>query len=651
MELEQQHGFRSSFNFVPEGEYVVSAELRGALRNNGFEVGVHDLHHDGMLFRDRQQFAVNAARINKHLNDWGAVGFRSGFTLHNLEWLHDLNVSYDASTFDTDPFEPQPQGQNTIFPFWVSAPRQAHDTLSPHSARRRGYVELPYTLPQDSTLFLILGERRSDIWIRKLDWIAEHGGMALLNVHPDYLGFNGEPHSLRTYPARLYEEFLQHVRARYGNAMWHPLPREMASYAANLKPPAPRKPRRICMVTYSHYCSDARVMRYAEALGERGDSVEVLSLQGAGETLRHENIGNVRVHRLQEREGRAGTTRLSYAFSIFQFLIRSSLWIARQHNRKPFDLLHIHNMPDFLVFAGAYARLRGAKTILDIHDILPEFYVSKFSANDGSIGTKLLKWVEKAAAQQSDHVIISNHLWRSKYATRTGTGDKCTVFVNYVDTRIFYSRPRTRSDDRIILIFPGGFYWHQGLDIAIRAFQRIADRVPQAELHLYGDGNMKDSLMSLSRELRLDRRILFFGRIPVHEIAGVMANADIGVVPKRADSFGNEAYSTKIMEFMSIGLPVVASSTKIDRYYFDDSIVRFFKSGDVEAMADAILDVLADQKKRQEMVRRASAHAQRNNWESLKSDYVSLVESLCIHGNGAARRSEPSKTNASTTCD
>ena len=111
--------------------------------------------------------------------------------ISNLKWIKDLAIGYDSSTFDSDPFEPQPDGVNTIFPFWVPAPgslnvqRSSTSDLrlpTSHDDPRGGYIELPYTLPQDSTLFLVLREKTIEIWKRKLDWIAEHGGMALVNV-------------------------------------------------------------------------------------------------------------------------------------------------------------------------------------------------------------------------------------------------------------------------------------------------------------------------------------------------------------------------------------------------------------------------------------------------------------------------------------
>src|SRR5579859_4483237 len=170
MELERSLGFRSSFNFIPEGEYRVGSELREEMLRHGFEVGVHDLRHDGKLYWWREDFSENARSINHYLQDWGACGFRSGFMLHDRDCLNGLDIQYDASTFDTDPFEPQPDGVNTIFPFWKQGRNGG------------GYVELPYTMPQDSTLFLLFGEQNPDIWLRKLNWVAGHGGMAMVVV-------------------------------------------------------------------------------------------------------------------------------------------------------------------------------------------------------------------------------------------------------------------------------------------------------------------------------------------------------------------------------------------------------------------------------------------------------------------------------------
>jgi hypothetical protein len=218
--LEAKHGFRSSFNFIPEGTYRVSSGLRKDLISDGFEVGVHDLVHDGSLFKTRDGFAKAAGNINKYLREWDAVGFRAGFMFHNLEWIKDLNVEYDASTFDVDPFEAQPDGMGTIFPFWVP------------KGGKSGYVELPYTLAQDSTVFLILREKTIRYWKTKVDWVAKNGGMVLLNLHPDYVAFESSRNGngVSEFASGLYAELLAYIRDKYTGAYWHALPREVARY-------------------------------------------------------------------------------------------------------------------------------------------------------------------------------------------------------------------------------------------------------------------------------------------------------------------------------------------------------------------------------------------------------------------------------------
>jgi hypothetical protein len=216
--LDESHGLRSSFNFIAKA-YDVSPELKHSLLQKGFEVGVHGLYHDGNLFRSRKKFRNQASEINYYLQKWGSVGFRTPCMYHNLEWISDLHIDYDSSTFDTDPFEPQPDGVGTIFPFWVR-----------NSSASRGYVELPYTLPQDFTLFILMKERSIDIWKKKLDWIVENGGMALSITHPDYMNWKNDKCETDEYPIEFYEEFLDYIKSKYAGHYWNPLPREMARF-------------------------------------------------------------------------------------------------------------------------------------------------------------------------------------------------------------------------------------------------------------------------------------------------------------------------------------------------------------------------------------------------------------------------------------
>lgn len=218
MQIEKDLGFRSGFFFVPEA-YGNSMALHHELLDSGFEIGVHGLNHDGKLYQSLKTFNKRAARINDYIASWNATGFRSPCMHHNLKWLMQLNVTYDASTYDTDPFEPQGGGMATIYPFIV------RDDQSD-----RSYVELPYTLPQDHLLFVMMKENNIDIWKKKIDWIVDKGGMILVNTHPDYISLNGNSPERDTYPSQLYINFLKYLKTTYEGQYWHALPIEMATF-------------------------------------------------------------------------------------------------------------------------------------------------------------------------------------------------------------------------------------------------------------------------------------------------------------------------------------------------------------------------------------------------------------------------------------
>ena len=271
------------------------------------------------------------------------------------------------------------------------------------------------------------------------------------------------------------------------------------------------------------------------------------------------------------------------------------------------------------------------------------FARNKFDATPGNLYIALLKFIEKASAAFVDYVIVSNHLWYDKLLSRSVPKEKCSVFLNHVDPALFYRRERTRTDDKIIVIFPGSFQWHQGLDIAIEAFALVQKRVDNCEFHIYGGGDEKTELVALTQKLGLNGKVKIFNSAPLETIADLISNADLGVVPKRADSFGNEAYSTKIMEFMSQGVPVVVSRTKIDNFYFDNSVVRFFTSGDVEALADAMCDVIGNPELRQKLVEGGYRYVDLHSWDRRKHEYLNLVDTLStqIFASASSQAIEP----------
>jgi peptidoglycan/xylan/chitin deacetylase (PgdA/CDA1 family) len=202
LEVERRHGMVSSWNLVAE-DYPIDPEVVATIRDAGGEIGLHGLTHDGRLFESRRSFERQLPRIRERVRAWGVEGFRSPSTLRNAAWMAELPVAYDSSFPDTDPFEPHPGGCCSILPFFLGP-----------------VVELPMTLVQDHTLFEILRERDIAVWRRKAEWIAHHGGLVTVLVHPDYM--------LSRERLLRYEELLGFLRCLPGG--WHALPRDVARW-------------------------------------------------------------------------------------------------------------------------------------------------------------------------------------------------------------------------------------------------------------------------------------------------------------------------------------------------------------------------------------------------------------------------------------
>jgi glycosyltransferase involved in cell wall biosynthesis len=385
---------------------------------------------------------------------------------------------------------------------------------------------------------------------------------------------------------------------------------------------------RVCHLAYTFYESDNRLMRYAEPIAQAGNDVDVIALRRAGQAWSAVTSG-VRVFRIQRRTINEKSTN-AYLLKLVWFFVKSAVVLTLLQLRRRYDIVHVHNVPDFLVFATFAPKLMGARIILDIHDILPELYASKFGAAKDSLVFRSLLAVERKSCRFADHVIVANHLWYEKLIRRSLASDKCTAIMNYPDLTLF--RPLRlgcrRGEGKFVILYPGSLNQHQGVDIAIKAFALVRNAMPGAEFHIYGEGPARPSLEHLTRELGLEGRVKLRDQVPLSEIPQLMASADVGVVPKRADGFGNEAFSTKVLEFMACGVPVVVSRTEVDAYYFDDSLVRFFESGHTADLGAALLWVYEHRTEHDAWIRNARDYAVRYSWQSRAVDYYALFDGL-----------------------
>lgn len=386
-----------------------------------------------------------------------------------------------------------------------------------------------------------------------------------------------------------------------------------------------------CSIAYTFYEIDYRVRRYAEALVGAGNRVDVIALD-SDDKNRCETLNGVNISHLQKRKFNE-KSRFSYLFNILKFFIKGSIILLLKHLKYRYKIIHIHNVPDFLVFMAVIPKFLGAKIILDIHDILPEFYCQKFDMRFDSFLTNSLLHVEKLSVRFADHVIVANDLWRRKIIYRDKIlPQKCTALLNYPKLEFFEGFQDKSKKDGLKIIYPGHLSYHHGIDIAIKAIDTVKKQVPSVKLDIYASSWIRDYrqfLVNLIDDLKLQDNITFCDPVKVEELAKIYEDVSMGIVPKRAGIFASEAFSSKIFDFMAAGLPIIASKTKIDEYYFNDSMMMFFEPENSDDLARCIIELYNNPEKRKSLSEKEKEFVEENNWEIKKHIYLDVTDSLC----------------------
>jgi glycosyltransferase involved in cell wall biosynthesis len=391
-----------------------------------------------------------------------------------------------------------------------------------------------------------------------------------------------------------------------------------------------RRPLRVCHVAYTFYETDNRVVRYAREMQRQGNEIDVIALRRPGDATFGVADG-VRLFRIQRRSV-TETAAVTYLAKLVWFTVKAAVVLAVLHARRRYDLVHVHNIPDFLIFSALVPKLTGARLILDIHDLVPELYAGKFGSSNRSIACKSLTLLEKASCAFADHVIVANDLWYDALLQRSAK--RCTSIINYPDLSVFKPSPAGKSstNGRFVFLYPGSLNHHQGVDLALKAFSRVRKDMPRSEFHVYGEGPDRPLLDKLVGELGLGDCVRIRDRVPIAEMAEIIASASVGVVPKRADGFGNEAFSTKTLEFMASNVPVIVSRTRVDSHYFNSTLVRFFEPGDDRDLAAAMLDTFQNREAARLRADSAQRFAIQNSWQQRGRDYLNLIDTLVANG-------------------
>jgi glycosyltransferase involved in cell wall biosynthesis/acetyltransferase-like isoleucine patch superfamily enzyme len=401
-----------------------------------------------------------------------------------------------------------------------------------------------------------------------------------------------------------------------------------------------RKPVRVAVVAYTRYRTDARVRREAEALAARGDSVIVYCLRTAGPS--RETIEGVTVRELPVRRYRG-----LYFFSYVLFMVLAAGALLAGHLRRRHDVVHVHNLPDFMVLAALPVRLLGARVVLDIHDTTPETYAAKFGLPASHALIRLLGLAERFCAAMAHRIVAVHAIQKDLIASRGTPASRITVVMNSPDERLFTPvgpekagalRGEGSRGDGFQLFYHGLVARRNGLDLLLRAVANLDSVIPDLRLTICGEGDHLQEIERLASGLGLKEKVTFTGMLPLERMAEHLRRADLEVLPLRTDPATDLMLPVKAMEAIACGVPVLSTECLALRRHFGGDAILFCEAGDPEAMARAIYRVRVDPEEAAARAVRAARRLAGYAWRSQKARYLNLIDELAGRPDGGGRK-------------
>jgi glycosyltransferase involved in cell wall biosynthesis len=398
----------------------------------------------------------------------------------------------------------------------------------------------------------------------------------------------------------------------------------------------PRSAAPVLMIVHSYYEEDPRVRREAETLRAAGHPVTVIGLRRPGNAPT-DTVEGVELYRLDvQRHQGAGLS--VYLREYLSFFWRSAWMAGRLHRRRRFRLVQVHSLPDFLALAALPLRLAGVPLLLDLHEAMPEFFRTRFGGAANPLVDRLLHLQERLAIAISARTLVVSEAMRHRLVRLGVRPDKVVVVINSPSLDRFDKDAHPVrafcQDGRLRLVYAGALTPIYELDVTLRAIASVVARRPEIDIafDVYGRGDSEPALRALAAELGLGRHVVFHGRIPIEDVPGVVAGADIGIAPTRLDPFTAMSLSTKIFEYAAMGKPVVASRLPMLERTFPAGTVAAYEPGDPHSLAAALLGLVDDADVRRRRVNDTLEIVRRTSWEAVSRPYVALVGELTHAG-------------------
>lgn len=350
----------------------------------------------------------------------------------------------------------------------------------------------------------------------------------------------------------------------------------------------------LLMVVHGPYPPDPRVEREVRVARDLGYEVDVVALSEAGQPS-VERLDGTSVFRLPVEHSRTS----SLARSVVEYLgftLRATTKVARLDRRRQYSVVHVHNPPDFLMLAALLPKLRGARVIFDVHDLASDMFAMRFGSSFGVRAVeRVLVAIERAAAAVADVVVTVHEPYKGELTVRGVPAKKIEVVMNSLDDRIAVATVAERREDRFSVVYHGSITPHYGVELLVEAAALVRPHVPGLVVHVFGTGDALGHARRLAAELAVDDVVEFSGRyLPHGEVLASVARASLGVVPNLPIRLNRFALSSKLLEYVALEVPAVCADLPTLRAHFTPDEVTFFKAGDADALADAIVRIARD---------------------------------------------------------
>jgi glycosyltransferase involved in cell wall biosynthesis len=391
--------------------------------------------------------------------------------------------------------------------------------------------------------------------------------------------------------------------------------------------------KKLCAVLHAPYpLGKARAPRQVAAALTDGFEVDVVATRRAGEPF-VEFVDGARVYRLPltHQRGRhlAGTV-----FEYVAFAAVASVSVAVLALRRRYAAVVIHNPPDFLIIAGLIPKLLGARLVLDIQDLSTDMFAMRFGDRRGANSAdRLLRVVERRAAALADAVVTVHEPYRRELVGRGVAPRKTVVVMNTLDERLLPATAERRAEVGFRVVYHGTVTPPYGVTLLVEAAGRLASEIPDFLVEIYGEGDALPAARTRAEQLGLSDAVFFSGcHLPEREVLKRVRGASAGVVPNLPIALNRFALSTKLFEYVALGVPVVAADLPTLREHFTDGQVSFFRAGDADELADALARIAADPPAAAARAREALTRYEHYRWDLNASRYVAALRGDAARG-------------------